>query len=463
MTGATPPLHATLEQKLVTVTADPNGASVTITATQATGNDVLHVDRCSRRHGRHCDSRSLQRRHDRSANDADGYRQSRATRLAGAERVTEEVTRLTQALPGARMTIGTVTPPAAPLAPGASIAVRRAGSDRGQRSILRSSRVRRRCSLRTRPLRPLRRRCSFTTTIPSTSRRTACSFAGRYRQRSPRASTTITMTATDPRRLVVALRTSLHGCQRRAVDRSLRRAQHGRHAGRAVGDEALLAGRRPAGRDHRRALGRSAVLVDRSADDRAPASCGNGRPSRALRRPSRRYRACRFARRRSASAARRAGACRRRTPSHRRLLDRRLWRREPDVLRGRRGRDDGARRHRSDAAERQSIAPTATTTAITASCTRSTLRLSNPTAAPATGISVLTAARGSGARKFLDRRKPRRRRVRARSVALSNHGLRPCAGSDPTHGHPDDDGWRFFLSRARRRNGNGAAADRTAD
>lgn len=41
--GATAPLTATLDQKLVLVAVDPSGAAVTITATQATGSDVLHL------------------------------------------------------------------------------------------------------------------------------------------------------------------------------------------------------------------------------------------------------------------------------------------------------------------------------------------------------------------------------------------------------------------------------------
>ena len=43
VTGATPPLNATLDQKLVNVTVDSRGSSVTVTASQATGSDVLHL------------------------------------------------------------------------------------------------------------------------------------------------------------------------------------------------------------------------------------------------------------------------------------------------------------------------------------------------------------------------------------------------------------------------------------
>ena len=43
VTGAAAPLQLTLDRRLVTATADPAGTSVTITASQATGSDVLHV------------------------------------------------------------------------------------------------------------------------------------------------------------------------------------------------------------------------------------------------------------------------------------------------------------------------------------------------------------------------------------------------------------------------------------
>jgi hypothetical protein len=41
--GVTPPLQASLDQKLVTLSVGSDGTSVTVTATQATGNDVLHL------------------------------------------------------------------------------------------------------------------------------------------------------------------------------------------------------------------------------------------------------------------------------------------------------------------------------------------------------------------------------------------------------------------------------------
>jgi hypothetical protein len=41
--GATPPLTATLERKLVQAIVDPAGTSITVTASQATGSDVIHL------------------------------------------------------------------------------------------------------------------------------------------------------------------------------------------------------------------------------------------------------------------------------------------------------------------------------------------------------------------------------------------------------------------------------------
>ncbi|MFY9719850.1 MAG: hypothetical protein WAK16_09405 [Candidatus Cybelea sp.] len=119
VTGATPPLTVTLEQKLATVAADPSGANVTITATQATGSDVLHVTDAT---GATADLAI------RVAFNAGTIVPQTTLTVTGdpaqpdwlAQSVAAEVARLTQALPGASITIGTVAPPSAPLAPGAS-------------------------------------------------------------------------------------------------------------------------------------------------------------------------------------------------------------------------------------------------------------------------------------------------------------------------------------------------------
>ncbi len=119
VSGATPPLQATVDQKLVTVGVSADGTSVTISATQATGNDVLHL----------VDSSGL--RADvpiRVAFNAGTIVAQTTLTVTGdpadpiwlAAQVQSWVTRLTRALPGAQTTIGTVSPPRAPLTPGES-------------------------------------------------------------------------------------------------------------------------------------------------------------------------------------------------------------------------------------------------------------------------------------------------------------------------------------------------------
>lgn len=120
VSGAVAPLQATLDKKLVTVSVAPDATSVTITATQATGTDVVHLV------------------------DAQGAQADIALRVAFnagtivgqttltvtgnpvdpnwlAQQVSRWVTRLTQAVPGAQKTIGSVAPPPGPLLPGQSV------------------------------------------------------------------------------------------------------------------------------------------------------------------------------------------------------------------------------------------------------------------------------------------------------------------------------------------------------
>ncbi len=120
VTGATAPLQATLDRPLVNVAVSPDSTTVTITATQATGSDVLHLA------------------------DATGAQATIAIRVAfnagtivpqttlsvtgnplDPDWLTTEATRwvksVTQAQPGARVTVGAPDPaPAAP-APGQSV------------------------------------------------------------------------------------------------------------------------------------------------------------------------------------------------------------------------------------------------------------------------------------------------------------------------------------------------------
>jgi hypothetical protein len=120
ITGAAAPLQATLDQRLVTVNVSPDASSVTITATQAVGSDVLHVV------------------------DANGARADVAIRVAFnagtipaqtnltvtgdpvdpawlAEEVARWVMSQTQARPDTRVNVGTVEPPATLPSPGQSV------------------------------------------------------------------------------------------------------------------------------------------------------------------------------------------------------------------------------------------------------------------------------------------------------------------------------------------------------
>ncbi|MFY9630847.1 MAG: hypothetical protein WAJ94_04475 [Candidatus Cybelea sp.] len=117
VTGAAAPLQFTLDRRLVTVAADPAGTSLTITASQATGSDVLQVTDAN---GASADVNI------RVAFNAGTIVGQTTLTVTGnpaqpdwlAQQITQWVTRLTQALPGASVTIGAVAPPSAPLAPG---------------------------------------------------------------------------------------------------------------------------------------------------------------------------------------------------------------------------------------------------------------------------------------------------------------------------------------------------------
>ena len=119
VSGATPPLEATLDQKLVTVSVSADATSVTISATQATGNDVLHLVDAN---GVHADLPI------HVAFNAGTIVPQTTLTVTGdpaapdwlAAQVQSWVTHLTKSLPGAQVLIGTVSPPAAPLGPGES-------------------------------------------------------------------------------------------------------------------------------------------------------------------------------------------------------------------------------------------------------------------------------------------------------------------------------------------------------
>jgi hypothetical protein len=120
VSGAAPPLQATLDRRLVNVTVSADAGSVTITATQATGSDVLHLVDAN---GAHADL-SI-----RVAFNAGTIVPQTTLVVTGdpadpdwlAGQVARWVARLTEALPGSQTTIGSVSPPVAPLPPGASM------------------------------------------------------------------------------------------------------------------------------------------------------------------------------------------------------------------------------------------------------------------------------------------------------------------------------------------------------
>lgn len=120
--GATAPLTATLDAKLVLVTVDPSGTSVTVTATQATGSDVLHLTDAN---GARADVPI------RVAFNAGTIVPQATLQVTGnpvdpawlARVATATVARLTLAQPGAQVTAGNAVPPPQPLTPGAQTQV----------------------------------------------------------------------------------------------------------------------------------------------------------------------------------------------------------------------------------------------------------------------------------------------------------------------------------------------------
>lgn len=120
VTGATAPLTATLDGKLVSLTVDPAAATVTIAASQATGTDVLHLTDAN---GARADVPI------RVAFNAGTIVAQTTLTVTGtpatpawlARQVQSWVTRLTQAMPGAQTSIAAVQAPPQPLVPGAQL------------------------------------------------------------------------------------------------------------------------------------------------------------------------------------------------------------------------------------------------------------------------------------------------------------------------------------------------------
>lgn len=117
VTGAAAPLQVTLDRKIVNVDLSADGTSLTVTATQATGNDLLHVVDAN---GASADLPI------RVAFNAGTIVPQTTLTVTGnpaaadwlAGQVTSWVSRLTRAMPGATTTVGAVSAPAAPLLPG---------------------------------------------------------------------------------------------------------------------------------------------------------------------------------------------------------------------------------------------------------------------------------------------------------------------------------------------------------
>ncbi|MBV8197983.1 MAG: hypothetical protein JO263_07595 [Candidatus Eremiobacteraeota bacterium] len=122
ITGASAPVEATLDQRLVTVSVSPDGSGVTITATQATGSDVLHLVDAS---GARADLPI------RVAFNAGTIAPQQTLRVTGdpadpqwlGEEVQRQVLRATKAQPDAHVTLGSFPPISEPLVPGASTQV----------------------------------------------------------------------------------------------------------------------------------------------------------------------------------------------------------------------------------------------------------------------------------------------------------------------------------------------------
>jgi hypothetical protein len=118
VSGATPPLTLTLDQRIVNVAASDDGTAVTITATQQTGGDTLHVTDAN---GATADLPI------RVAFNAGTIVPQTSFAVTGtpaqpdwlSDVITQWVARLTPLMPGAKIS-ASVTQPSAPLAPGAT-------------------------------------------------------------------------------------------------------------------------------------------------------------------------------------------------------------------------------------------------------------------------------------------------------------------------------------------------------
>ena len=202
--GAAPPLQLTLDRRLVTVEANPDGTSLTIAASQATGSDVLHVTDAN---GAGADIAI------RVAFNAGTIVPQTTLTVTGnpaqpdwlAQQVTAWVTGLTQAAPGAQVSIGAVTAPDAPLAPGAAtqftVPVQIAGNDQyfdqtGTTTV----------DVRNVPVQPFAPGLLFYDDDPEHVGQDGVLFRGTVTPEQPARLYYYHDDATDPHRLIVVLR-----------------------------------------------------------------------------------------------------------------------------------------------------------------------------------------------------------------------------------------------------------------
>ena len=206
VTGATPPLQLTLDRKLVVVSAASDGTSLTIAATQATGTDVLHVTDAT---GATADIAV------RVAFNAGTIVPQTTLTITGdpaqpdwlAQEVTDWVTRLTQAMPGAQITIGAVSLPPAPLGPGGTaqftVPIQIAGN--GQYFDQSGSTT---VTVQNTPLQPFLPGLLFYDDDPEHVSQDGVLFRGTVSLAAPARLYYYHDDLADPRRLVVALRSS---------------------------------------------------------------------------------------------------------------------------------------------------------------------------------------------------------------------------------------------------------------
>ncbi len=256
VTGAVAPLTATLDARLVTASVDPNAGSVTVTANQATGSDVLHLVDAN---GARADVPI------RVAFNAGTIVAATTLKVTGnpadpawlARQAVGLVTRLTQALPGTQTTVGTVAPPAAPLAPGSQVQFEvpvQIGSPGGQYFAQSGSTV---VNVQNVPADPFSPALLFYDDDPEHITQDGVLFRGTVTAAQPTTLYYYHDNASDPRRIVVVLAAnSQDPTSVQLIDASAGPNIDVMQVGHAVSREFLL--RKPHG---------EGVIVDLAADE----------------------------------------------------------------------------------------------------------------------------------------------------------------------------------------------------